>query len=345
MKISLQSLTSSNYIKDLTEEIGPLQVSNPQKIELKYLPLKSFIISFILCDYADNCHATRYYNINNDKYNNNNTSQVEKKLSHFLLKQPSNETKDISGSELSTTYVNPKYNFQIKFPHNWIPLAQDIYDKELFFNSAIADSIILNLLPIEEIKNNSISNYLPEISMLYNEYKLGTNTETLYDYFSNSDTQLYYPDKYKIINKNITLYDGLIAKEIIIEYISSSGKNLESLGLSDSGTKERKALFTDIIFNNNKYTFSFEAHNDIFDKYLPIVNKILKSFRPYTDNYNSTDSIFRKSYKVNEDYKLFYNDNKPPMTLHNYTNAKFGYSIMYPPDSILKNHIYHLMEK
>ena len=144
----------------------------------------------------------------------------------------------------------------------------------------------------------------------------------------------------EIINKNITLYDGLIAKEIIIEYISSSGKNLESLGLSDSGTKDRKALFTDIIFNNNKYTFSFEAYNDIFDKYLPIVNKILKSFRPYTDNYNSTDSIFRKSYKVNEDYKLFYNDNKPPMTLHNYTSAKFGYSIMYPPDWILeKPHI------
>src|SRR6185312_5028212 len=101
-----------------------------------------FSISFLMCDYSDNCDKTRWYSFNKEKSPifpqklESGYDYVHKKL--------------LTSSETNanfSTYINPTFGFRLKYPSDWIENRQDIYDNNSVSDDNLADPAVVSFSP------------------------------------------------------------------------------------------------------------------------------------------------------------------------------------------------------
>ncbi|HEY6885122.1 MAG TPA: hypothetical protein VI278_13895, partial [Nitrososphaeraceae archaeon] len=275
--ISGQSLSTPFFDKN-----APLLVDNPERIEPRYINSSlPFAISFVMCDYSDNCDKTRWYIFSN--------SQKVPILPHYLefgYDVVASKNKTSSSSSLTrnefNTYVNPTFGFKLQYPSDWIEQRQNIYDNITSSDDTFADPMLVNFLPSKSL--SSEGNLPTTLSITVNDWSFKQSPKYYFDFFNKTRNQKnLLASNVEIISSNYTVIAGNPAFKFIFKYTSIPEQTLHI------AKEERIEQATTILMNNRMYTINFASYSSQFYHYLPIVEKIINSFGPYV-NYNSNNN-------------------------------------------------------
>jgi hypothetical protein len=337
-KASIQKVgeISSRGITNISaySEDGPLLVSDPEKMAPKYVDAASqFAVRLTICDYADNCDYTRWYQINSGEgFAPPIPPPPGDEFGYDVITKKSGGEPDRSQSA-DFTYVNPTYGFKVSYPQDWSRKSQNISDFSDY--DLFADPMIVEFIP-HDYKENPGSGFYPSLLVQVTDWPFRESPKLYFDYFNGTGFW-----NATIIQAEPTVIAGNPGFKFIQEYLSPSE---QKLGVAK---EKRKEMTVSVLVNGRMYVISFGAYNSQFDRYLPTVEKIIDSFGPHqiqgqTDG-NNTQRISKSPVptKTNEpfsqnvpyDTKSAAADNQNltgKIRWSKYADTQYPYSIDYP---------------
>jgi hypothetical protein len=331
--INGQSLSTFPFFED---KKAPLLVSNPERIEPRYVTLP-FSISFFICDYSDNCDKTRWYSFSN--------GQKLPLLPHgleFGYDVVSKNSTSITGTKFNT-YVNPTFGFKLQYPSDWIEQRQNIYDNSSSGEDLLADPMLVNFYPPKPF--SSAGNLPTSLTITVNDWPFKQSPKYYFDFLNKTRNQKdVLAGNVEIMSSNNTLIAGNPSFKFIFKYTSIPEQALHIV------KEERMEEPTTVLMNNRMYTINFASYSSQFYHYLPMVEKIINSFGPYV-NYNSNtnpnigiyshgnsfNNPIKNAASNNTSSKVKEESNLTQSIVNNnntifltYTDPNYGYKIKYP---------------
>lgn len=272
--ISGRELSTSSFFEDFK---APLLVNNPERIEPRYInSTVPFAISFVMCDYSDNCDKTRWYSFSN--------SQRLPMMPHDLefgydLVSKNTSSFSLARSEFHT-YVNPTFGFKLQYPSDWIEQRQNIYDNSSSSDDTFADPILVNFLPSKSFSSGG--NLPTTLSITVNDWPFKDSPKYYFDFINKTYNQKkVLASNVEIINSNSTVIAGNPAFKFIFKYTSIPEQSLRI------AKQQRMEQATTILMNNRMYTINFASYSSQFYRYMPMVERIVNSFGPYLNQHNN----------------------------------------------------------
>ncbi len=298
-------------------EDGPLLVNNPENIEAHYVNFTSpFAISFIMCNFSDNCDKTRWYSFSN-------TTHIPK-LPYNIEFGYDIENNNRSNNNFNT-YVNPTYGFKLNYPLNWTKQIQYIYgNNSNSFNDLFSDPAVVSLYPYNSLSNEG--NLHTQISISTNDWPFKDSPKYLFDLFNKTNNQKnILANNLKIISANSTTINEYPAFKFIFKYVSEPE---QKLGIVKDSRIEQ---ITSILMAHRMFTIDYSAYSSQFYLHLPIVNTIVNSFTPYKYDRTVQDINIENFAKINKTFDSYTNNLEiQNNTFLTYFDLLHGYKIKYP---------------
>ena len=301
-----------------------LLVTDPDKIKLKFININQSDFSMIFCDYADHCDKTRTYHINNTV---NKTTEPKERNKDVLFFKNINS----SNNSYNIKYINQKYGFQLDYPSNWFSVVLDANTAKQF-RIYQNDPTILLLYPEEEIINsngtqyslkNVITTSVTEEGQkdLKRYYNFFNDPDNLMDIESSSNTTKWI---FKAWSGNKTSISGYPAFEFILSY--------QEYNLITNVTEPvRYEYWITFSANEQEYTFKFSTEKDKFERNLPMVKKIICSFKPFNKNeIKQSNELIDKKSDITNIREIMAGKTLDCYIWKNYTDSKSNFSLLYP---------------
>jgi len=254
---------SSSSIRDISkyQEDGPLVVKDGLNVIPKYISLTPpYAVSFTICDYSDNCDKTRWYTSHLSK------QKLSSSLPQLELASTEITKKDNISLEDTTsfnTYSNPIFGFKIDYPSDWIIESQNISD---FSDYDIkADPVIAQLFP-SKYQGIIGSNFRPYLTISVTDWPFKENPKSFFDFILKA-----YPDS-MIVSSGPEIIAGNPSFTFVMEMFSEAE---QFLGVAK---EKRVQMMLTTLMNGRMYWIQFESYKSQFDSYLPIVEKMIRSF-------------------------------------------------------------------
>ena len=311
--LSEQVLSNSTDAKDSK---GPLLVDNPDRITPRYInSTVPFSISFLMCDYSDNCDKTRWYSFNREK-SPIFPQKLESGYDYVPKKLPTSSEANANFS----TYINPTFGIKLQYPSDWIENRQDIYDNNSVSDDNLADPAVVSFSPSKPF--SSEGNLPTSFSVTATDWPFKDSPRYYFDFFNNTDNQKkMLANNVEIIHTNTSTIAGYPAFEFTFRYKSLPE---QTLGIAKG---ERMEQTTTILMNHRMYNLDFASYLSQFNHYLPIIDTIKNSFRPYINQNIATNSS-SYNHSTNSSVIRAANENTLPKTNNIRTSEVKGSSTM-----------------
>jgi hypothetical protein len=308
-----------------------LTVTDPTKIKPQFVNFNQSTISIAVCDFSDLCEQTRTYYID---ITNDNTNDTFKPLNQNKILLVDNT---IINNSNNLIYANHRHGFQIEYPSNWFSVTLDATtnkQSQIYLN----DPNILILFPHDEVLNSNGSSFslMNSISITMQE-RGHINPKLYYDYFNNSETQadLESEFKYNLSNANKTSINGYPA----FEFILATEKYIPLFNEKDV---KRLEYWITLSMDEKEYTINFASEESKFHKYLPIVKKIVSSFKPI-DKYemqNTSNKVYDEKKDIEKIREIMARKVLNNNTIwKEYKDPNYNFTILYPYIDILNKPI------
>jgi hypothetical protein len=221
-------------------------LSSPTNLQEHFLTLDKMLKSFRFCESKGKIVAI-------DQYNNHPSSQYE------TNNIKTNQDK-ISVDNLST-YINPLYGFRMQYPSNWTTEENEnksqvafksTYERKrnvsLLISDKFAEQLIIYLNPKFLTSRESPERALDELINTLKEIRIGFN----------------------IVRMEQTIVKGNLAYELVwIDFDPELRTQLKHMGIVT-------------IIYGNLYFFEYIAESSNYDRYFPIIEKMINSLDVYS---------------------------------------------------------------
>ncbi len=344
---AVKSIIEEGVVNSTDFEDGPLIVNNPQMIHPLYANMTfPHALSFIFCDYSDNCDKSRWYYFNgpseasgqktviiprnlefgftaniegksngngNDDHNNFKTSQVF-----------GNAT---TTTTTNTTYANPTFGFVLSHPANWTEQVEYVYDNSsmanIFADDLLVDPTVISLFP--PIPKSESGNMPTSISISSNDWPFKDSSKSLFNFLNKTDNQKRsMAGNLKMLEAApISVPNSSDAFKFTFEYISIPEIQMGIV------KEPRIEQMISILMDKRMYIIDFSTYSSQFYSYLPTVNKIIESFRPYDNKSGNIHIIKTESINETQGFSSI-SKQGTALVFENYTDPKYNYQIEYP---------------
>jgi hypothetical protein len=323
----------NTFVKD-----KPLTVADPIKITPKFVNINQTAISIAFCDFSDHCDQTRRYYINIANDTNYPFEPIDQNQKSLFNNTGTNNSNNL-------IYASQKHGFQLEYPSNWLSVAVDPYtptQSQIYLN----DPDVLLLFPLEEIinSNGSVFSLQNRISIAMQE-KTNTdpNPKLYFDFFNNTNVQqdLQTEFEYELSNASETSINGYSAFEFILKY----QKDNPFFNEKDA---ERLEYIVTLSIDEKEYTITFASEEAIFYKYLPMVKKIISSFRPIDKlalQESSPNELNDENKDIAKIREIMTNRMLKNIIWKEYTDPIYNFTLSYPYIDIFNKPVAHQPNK
>jgi hypothetical protein len=263
-----------NLDKNLGSDIqldSEINVIDPSKVMLKWVHLNQSTSQLIVCDFADNCDKSRWYDII-ERNNATDTDKEDIKRAQSSILAASNTTSSPGlNNSVNLKYVNERYNFTFEFPSDWVAKIVDLSDPEIS-STNIDDPYLISLSPANEILNTTGSGLPTELLVGVFDSKYYNDPKSLFNYFSGSENDPIPSLNYEIVNSSDMVVDGNPGFEFTLKNNKQGDKAYQI-------NEPRYTYHASIIAGNREYDMAFEAPEHAFRNYSTIVKNVINSMK------------------------------------------------------------------
>ena len=202
-----------------------------------------FNIQFVVCDYAEKCSSSRWYH-----FDENNETINKKSTRDYICSRNDTKTSIIQNF---STYIDSNWGFKLDYPSDWRLEYEGLMDPVVLnFNPPGVEPVTLlvwvELWPIAETAKESSEEYIKEAN-------------------EPGSTSIGTPF-IKVKGNNSISINSNDAYKIIYTYKGENGETYTEMQIRT-------------IINNSMYIFIMNSFDQyFFEKYLPVINKIISSF-------------------------------------------------------------------
>jgi|SRR5215208_231673 len=322
----------NTFVKD-----RPLTVADPIKITPKFVNINQTAILIAFCDFSDHCDQTRRYYINTANDTNYPFEPIDQNQTLLFDHTGTNNSNNL-------IYANQRDGFQLEYPSNWLSVAVDPYtptQSQIYLN----DPDVLLLFPLEEIINSNGSAFSLQnrISIALQERtNTDPNPKLYFDFFNNTEIQqhLITELEYELSNASKTSINGYPAFEFILKY------QKDNPFFNEKDAKRLEYIVT-LSIDGKGYTITFASEEARFNKYLPIVKKIISSFRPINELalQESPNELNDENKDIAKIREIMTNRMLKNIIWKEYTDPIYNFTLSYPYVDIFNKPVAHQPDK